>query len=146
MVSSCLKETGGDASSRVSLISAQDVVEQLGDGPGDRRKEDHKHPDQSRARRTDGETISDTDLIPVSLMFLPTSSGEAHRLRDDFAKDDNHRSGHDDGSNSSAENVVQEDRQRLVDDLLLASVSELRRALWFAAGFRMKATTHDIAQ
>lgn len=45
------------------------------------------------------------------------SPGSTHSLRDDLPENDNHRRGNNDGCQTSAENVVQEDGERLVDDL-----------------------------
>ena len=42
---------------------------------------------------------------------------ETHCLRNDLSKDDDHRRGHDNGIEPSAENIVQEDGKRLVDNL-----------------------------
>lgn len=41
-----------------------------------------------------------------------------HRLRDDLSEDDDHDSGNDDSAHATTKHRVQENRQRLIDDLL----------------------------
>ena len=42
---------------------------------------------------------------------------KTHSLRDDFSKDDNHSSRDNDRTNTSSENIIQENRQRFIDNL-----------------------------
>jgi hypothetical protein len=62
----------------------------------------------------------------MSAFVIFSKRQAAYSLRNNFSKDDNHGSRNNDGPDTTTQDVVQEDRQGLVDNLFVQLAEHLR--------------------